>query len=216
MRAMICVLLLLFPLGATAREMPLTYSLSQLSIMRYGLKQDPSLLPWQKQKAMEESKLHFEVEVRDGRLLYGQHGWFNLTSYDDNKGVLMAFERPVRTPIIPSNQYAPVDILFLDAEGKVIQIVPNIQLAELRQELMPASPVLAFLFLRAGICEKLVITPGDVVEYEIFRPSPVVLGAPGAAQAGGGGTVMLLQDPEPAPTPAPAAPAPSAPAVVQP
>lgn len=207
MKAIICALLLLFPVGAQAGEMPLTYSLSQLSIMRYGLKQDPSLLPWQKQKAMEDSRLRFEVEVRDGRLLYGQHGWFNLTSYDDNKGVLMAFDRPVRTPIIPSNQYAPVDILFLDAEGKVLQIVPSIQLAELRQELMPASPILAFLFLRAGICEKLVINPGDVVEYDIFRPSPVVLGAPDAARSGG--PVMLLQEPQPQPAPA-------APAIVQP
>ena len=155
-----------------------TYSRSQLAILRKGLKMDPSLLPWQQQKAMEANKLVFEIEVRDGRSLYGQEGWFNLSSYDDNKGVLLAFGAPVLTPIIRSAQYAPVDILFIDREGVITQIVPKVQLAELEQQIMPQSPILAFLFLKSGMCEKLVINPGDVVDYEIFRPSPVILGAP--------------------------------------
>ena len=155
-----------------------TYSRSELGILRKGLKMDPSLLPWQQQKAIQDSKLMFQVEVRDGRTLYGQEGWFNLTSYDDDKGVLLAFNPPAQTPIISSAQYAPVDILFIDREGTIIQIAPKIQLAELEQQIMPQAPVSAFLFLKSGICEKLVINPGDTVDYALFKPSPVILGAP--------------------------------------
>ena len=154
------------------------YSRTELSILRKGLRMDPNLLPWQQAKAIENSKLRIEVEVRDGRSLYGQEGWFNLTSYDDNKGVLLLFDSERITPIINSAQYQPVDILFLNAQGVVTQIVPSIQLAELREQITPRSPVLGFLFLRSGICEKLVISPGDVVDMDVFERSPVILADP--------------------------------------
>ncbi len=152
-----------------------TYHRSQANIVRTHLKLDPSLMPWQQKQAIESNKLGIEVEVRDGRSLYQQEGWFNLAGLSDNTGIMMLFDEPSQPPIIPMSQYAPTDILFLDKEGKIIQIVPSIQLSELEQEIVPSAPIIAFLFLRAGICEKLVIEPGDSVEYGAFKKSPVIL-----------------------------------------
>ena len=163
---------------AQAENAGFAYSRTQISILRTHLKLDPSLLPWQQQQAVENNKLMLDVEVRDGRSLYQQEGWFNLTNYDENSGVLLMFGAPSQPPIVRSAQYAPVDILFLDKEGKITQIVPNIQLAELAQEIVPAEPISAFLFLKAGLCEKRVIVPGDSVEYGQFKKSPIILGDP--------------------------------------
>ena len=177
------------------------YSRSEVSILRKGLKVDPSLMPWQEHKALEERKLVFEVEVREGKSIYGQEGWFNLSGYDDNKGLLLTFPAPVQTPILPASQYVPVDILFIDKEGVVTQIAPKVILAELEDPIMPQAPIMAFLFLKSGMCEKLVINPGDIVDFSIFKPSPVILGV---QQRQGGGedkkaAPMIITPPAKAP-----------------
>jgi uncharacterized membrane protein (UPF0127 family) len=119
-----------------------------------------------------------DVEVRDAMSLYNQNGWFNLSSYSDKSGIMMAFGKPDIKPIIRSNQYAPVDILFIDKQGKIIQIVPNILLSELEEEIYPNSPILAFLFLKGGACADLLINAGDEVQYSLFKKPPVILSAP--------------------------------------
>ncbi len=119
-----------------------------------------------------------DVEVRDAMSLYRQNGWFNLSSYSEKSGIMMAFGKPDIKPIIRSNQYAPVDILFIDKQGKIIQIVPNILLSELEEDIYPSSPVLAFLFLKGGACAGLSINAGDEVQYSLFKKPPVILNAP--------------------------------------
>jgi len=186
--ALLCLLGFILSFSAApayaVQEVPLLYSRDQVIVWRKSLREDPSLLPWQKKDAQERNKLSFKVEVRDGRTLYNQRDWFNLSSYEEKSGVLLMFPGPTQSPIIPSRQYSPVDILFIDQQGTIVQIVPSILLSELQQEIMPESPVLAFLFLKAGICEKLVIAPGDEVEYEAFKKPPTVLSAPVKPQSG--------------------------------
>lgn len=183
LRLAIALLMSLVITPAQSAEIPLLYSKSELIIARKSLTPDPSLLPWQKDAAEAQNKLTFTIEVRDGRSLYNQQGWFNLSSYEEQSGVLLAFSSPTQSPIVASKQYAAVDILFIDLQGRITQIVPNIMLAELQEEIVPAAPVLAFLFLKSGTCEKMFIKPGDEVEYSLFKKPPTVLTAPSVVQS---------------------------------
>lgn len=175
MRWLVVAVLFCVADAASAKEIPFLYSKSQLAITRKSLQQDPNLLPWQKQQADALARIVFNIEVRDGRSLYNQKGWFNLSSYEERSGVLLAFTSPTLSPIVGSAQYAPVDILFIDRQGVVTEILPSIMLSELEQEIMPQSPVQAFLFLKSGTCEQLVIAPGDEVEFSLFKKPPTVL-----------------------------------------
>lgn len=91
---------------------------------------------------------------------------------------MMVFGEPTIQPIIPSAQYAPTDILFIDKQGKITQIVPNILLSELDQEIYPEKEILAFLFLKGGTCADLSINVGDDIQYSLFKKPPLILGAP--------------------------------------
>ncbi len=177
------VFLLLWAGAALAdTSSPLFYTRATIAVMRKSPPQKTiPPLPWSKEQPVvvaEASNVGFDVEVRDGMTLYNQKGWFNLSSPSEKNGVLMVFAAPGQPPVIPMTQYAPLDILLIDGEGTIAQIIPNITLSELDRDIVPPSPVLAFLFLKGGSCQKLSINPGDVVDYKLFRRPPTVLSAP--------------------------------------
>lgn len=125
-----------------------------------------------------DPKIRFDVEIRDGMALYNQSGWFDMTSHSDNTGLMLVFPEPTTMPIVRSSQYSPVDILSVDKQGKIIQIVPNILLSELEDNIIPQSPILAYIFLRGNLCQETFINVGDEVEYSIFKKPPVILNTP--------------------------------------
>jgi uncharacterized membrane protein (UPF0127 family) len=138
------------------------------------------LMPWQ----VAEDAVDIDVEIRDGMSLYSQNDWFNLASYSEKEAVMMAFSEPAIQPIVNSAQYAPVDILFVDKQGKITQIVPSILLSDLEKDIIPDEPILAFLFLKGGACAELSINAGDDVEYSMFKKPPRILNAPKTDPAG--------------------------------
>jgi uncharacterized membrane protein (UPF0127 family) len=170
-----------------AASTPIFYTRDKIKIWRKSPPKPPTPLPWKKNDAPEKPEIDntiivLDVEIRDGMSLYNQSGWFNLSSLSDNTGVMMAFGEPAIQPIINSAQYAPVDILFVDKQGKIAQIVPNILLSELEQEIHPKSPILAFLFLKGGACAELSINAGDEIEYYLFKKPPLILNAPNVSE----------------------------------
>jgi uncharacterized membrane protein (UPF0127 family) len=177
------IALLTLPVAAMAEQSAaLIYTKTTIQIDRKNLPPQSQPLPWlpKTDTPVEKPGIVFDVEVRDAMALYNQKGWFNLSSPDDKTGVLMAFSAPGIAPISASSQYAPLDILMIDAQGKIIQIVPGVLLSELAQDILPPAPVLAFLFLKGGTCASLSISPGDTVEYKLFHKSPTILNAPQA------------------------------------
>jgi uncharacterized membrane protein (UPF0127 family) len=167
---------------------PIDYVRTNIIIMRKSLPKlpAPEPLPWKEKpitpepipEIAQDPALVLDVEIRDGMSLYNQNGWFNLTSYSEKTGVMMAFSKPDTKPIIRSTQYAPVDILFIDKQGKITQIAPSIMLSELEEDIYPSSPILAFLFLKGGSCTDLSINVGDEVQYSLFKKPPLILGSP--------------------------------------
>lgn len=170
------------PALALDASAPILYSRASIPIVRGTPPSDP-LMPWQDSKATpqtQEPSVVFDTEVRDAMTLYKQDGWYNLSSPQDTNAILLMFSAPGIAPIEPSAHYAALDILMIDEQGKILQIVPNVKLSALEQEILPESPILAFMFLRGGLCEKLSIQPGDHVQYKLFKKPPTVLTAPTA------------------------------------
>ncbi len=158
-------------------NIPFYYARTNIVINRKSLT-PVEALPWQENPTAQDPDLVLDVEIRDGMSLYNQNGWFNLSSYSEQSGVMMAFGEPIIQPIIPSPQYAPSDILFIDKQGKITQIIPNILLSELDQEIYPDAPILAFLFLKGNSYKNLSINVGDEVQYSLFKKPPLILNAP--------------------------------------
>ena len=173
-RPLILAIALLLP-GFARAELPVFYSRENLTIHRQSLER----LPWREGSAdQEQSGITFNIEVRDAMTYYRQKDWFNLSGPGDDSGVLLVFSAPGLSPIIPSTQYAPLDILFVDASGKITQLLPNLQLSSLKEQILPKEPALAFLFLRGGLCQQLGIRPGDIIEYRMFSKTPGVIAGP--------------------------------------
>lgn len=173
--AVACIVLVCLPLGRVAADesVPLSYARTQIAVTR----QAPLQLPWLPASA-GTAPLTLDTEVREGPTLYVQKGWFSLSGPSEQSAVMLVFSTPVMAPVTPSSQYAPLDILFVSKEGKIIQILPNLLLTDLEEDIYPPEPILALLFLKGGACEKFSIQPGDHVEHARFKKPPVVLNAP--------------------------------------
>ena len=155
---------------------PLFYTRTNIRVIRSSVN-EPLPLPWQEKTeiASVTRDLIFDVEVRDGSTFYNQQGWINVGRLGENTGLLLTFGAPIVAPIVPAAQYAPLDILMLNDEGKILQILPKLVLSELSEEIYPENPISAFLIIDGGSSESLSIVPGDTIEYKLFKKPPVVL-----------------------------------------
>jgi uncharacterized membrane protein (UPF0127 family) len=139
---------------------PVLYSRAQLAIYANNANQPVSI---------------FDIEVRDAKIFFREKGWFNLSSPSDLSGLLLAYHQPTIAPLLPSTQYAPLDVLFLNQEGTIMQIMPNLVLAELNDSVRSETPTLALLLLKGGACTRLNIRPNDHVDYKIFSKPPTII-----------------------------------------
>jgi uncharacterized membrane protein (UPF0127 family) len=65
------------------------------------------------------------------------------------------------------NTYVPLDMLFIDAGGRITQIAADVQ--PLSDAVIASrQPVRAVLELRAGVTAKLGIEPGDRIVHPMF------------------------------------------------
>jgi uncharacterized membrane protein (UPF0127 family) len=165
------------PIANAETEQPLLFSRSQITVVRKQPPVTAAEFPWQSDTA-ETAGLVFNIELRDGTTLFNQEGWYSLSSPAERSGTLMVFPTPQIVPIVASTQYAPLDILFIDKEGMIVQIAPSLVLSTLEEDIYPPRPVLAMLFVKGGTCERLSIRPGDEIEYELFKKPPPVLTSP--------------------------------------
>jgi uncharacterized membrane protein (UPF0127 family) len=180
---------------------PLVYMLTRLIIDR---KPAPATTPDAATPAptepMTQPQLLLDIEVRDAINFYRQDGWINLTSRPEGSGVLLAFQQLSQDPIVPAQNYAPLDILMIDAQGIITEIAPSLVLANLEYDIYPGKPVKAFLLLAGGSCAKFSIKPGDEVQYSLFKKPPPVIteGAPAPAPPPAEAETKLAPAPAPA------------------
>ena len=113
-----------------------------------------------------DDQFEFQVEMAVSPAQRSQGLMFR-ESLDEDRGMLFDFGRPQRASMWTRNTYVPLDMLFIDADGRITQIAAN---AEPLSDAVIASrePVRAVLELRGGVSAKLGIEPGDRVIHPLF------------------------------------------------
>ncbi|MGH6915784.1 MAG: DUF192 domain-containing protein [Geminicoccales bacterium] len=111
-------------------------------------------------------RFEFQVEVATTPEQRRRGLMFRETLEDDH-GMLFDFERSAPVTMWMRNTYVSLDMLFIDADGRIHRIVTDTQpLSD--AAIGSGRPVRAVLELRAGMTAELGIEPGDYVIHPIF------------------------------------------------
>ncbi|MCA8893507.1 MAG: DUF192 domain-containing protein [Hyphomonas sp.] len=94
-------------------------------------------------------------------------GLMNRESMAPDAGMLFDFGQPREAAMWMKNTLIPLDMLFMDPQGKVIAIARETVPGSLRT-ITPGVPVKSVLELNGGRAEELGIEPGDKVIHPIF------------------------------------------------
>ncbi len=81
-----------------------------------------------------------------------------------DSGMLFLFDRPQLVSMWMKNTYVPLDMLFIDVDGQIVNIARNTTPLSL-EPIRSAGPVAAVLEVVAGTTEKLGIEAGDRVDH---------------------------------------------------
>ncbi len=103
----------------------------------------------------------FEVEVAK-TADQQRHGLMFRNTMPKNQGMLFIYDEPKILSMWMKNTYIPLDMLFVDKNGKVINIIK--ETTPLSLEVLSSSrPAVAVLEINAGVSEELSIQAGDAV-----------------------------------------------------
>ncbi|MDX2073455.1 MAG: DUF192 domain-containing protein [Alphaproteobacteria bacterium] len=157
------------------------YQRGTLQLLRAHPPAAPAL-PWEGEDATAQPTnplVQVEVDIRPADSLYRQEGWVNMGSLSGLNGMFFLFNPPQPAPIAPMKYYQPLDVLWIDENGKITSIAPLLNLSELSEPLADSKPSKAILLLAGGVTDAQSIRPGDkIVSSEFFAPPPKVLTAP--------------------------------------
>ncbi len=174
------LLICLSTFSAHASGEPLVYRRDSITIMPAGvysvkvLTGDEDETKKSKKKTKVREPIAMDVEIRSVQAL--QSEWFYSASQAQaDKAVMIMFDPPTDVPLMNMRIYEPLDVIYIDEEGKIIQIVPEVVLADLQEPIGAEHLVRSWLFLQGGSAERLDIRPKDRVEHPLFNPRPRVL-----------------------------------------
>jgi uncharacterized protein len=85
-----------------------------------------------------------------------------------DQGMLFDFKEPMITQMWMKNTLIPLDMLFVDAHGRIVNIAANTVPKSLAT-ISAAAPVRVVIELNGGVARTLGIKPGDRVEFPIFH-----------------------------------------------
>jgi len=130
-------------------------------------------------RAFSSGSGHLEITTQDGRVyLFNveiastneerQRGLMFRQKMAEDSGMLFLFPTEQKVAFWMKNTLIPLDLLYIDREGRILQIAKNtVPLSE--QALPSLNPVSAVLEINAGLTDRLVILPGDLTK---MRPQP--------------------------------------------
>jgi uncharacterized membrane protein (UPF0127 family) len=91
-------------------------------------------------------------------------------SLPENGGMLFDYDPPQEIAFWMKNTYIALDIIFIDASGRIIRIAENT--SPLSLERIPSGGVArAVLEINGGMSATLGIKPGDRVHHALFEAS---------------------------------------------
>jgi uncharacterized protein len=109
---------------------------------------------------------HFTVELAQSPAQMEQGLMFRRTLAPD-AGMLFDFKQPTVATMWMHNTLIPLDMLFVDQQGLIVNIAQR-TVPESDATIAAAAPVHAVIELNGGTADRLDIKPGDRVVYPIF------------------------------------------------
>jgi uncharacterized protein len=109
---------------------------------------------------------HFTVEVAETPEQMTQGLMFR-QSMPANAGMLFDYKQPTMAAMWMRNTLIPLDMLFVDAQGRIVNIHER-AVPETDDVIAAAAPVRAVIELNGGTVARLGIKPGDQVLHPIF------------------------------------------------
>ena len=112
----------------------------------------------------------FNVEIAETPAQMEQGLMFR-RSLAPEAGMLFDFKQPTVATMWMRNTLIPLDMLFVDQQGLIVNIAPR-AVPESDQTIAAAAPVRVVIELNGGTAERLGIQPGDRVLNPIFGNAP--------------------------------------------
>lgn len=110
--------------------------------------------------------INFKIWLADSKRREEQ-GLMYIHNLDVHTGMLFMFPEDKRVTMWMRNTYIPLDLLFLDAHGKIDYIAANaVPMSD--TYIGPDTPEFAVLELKGGACDTFGIKVGDVVLHKNF------------------------------------------------
>ena len=109
----------------------------------------------------------FRVEIAETPSQRAQ-GLQHRQGLDPAHGMLFDFKTVQPAVMWMKNTYVPLDMLFIAADGRILNIARHTQPRSLAS-IASAGPVRGVLEIRAGMADSLGIKPGDKVRHPIFK-----------------------------------------------
>ncbi len=85
----------------------------------------------------------------------------------EDAGMLFDYKQPTMATMWMRNTLIPLDMLFVDAQGRIVNIHQR-AVPQSDDVIAAAAPVRAVIELNGGTAARLGIAPGDKVEHPIF------------------------------------------------
>ena len=108
-------------------------------------------------------KVDYQVEVADNNRLRGL-GLMHRHSLPENQGMLLLFAQPQRASIWMKNTFIPLDLLYIDDQGRIVKILEN-AIPRSTGAMRSNGKVKAVLELNAGQVNKWGMAVGDRVSH---------------------------------------------------
>jgi uncharacterized membrane protein (UPF0127 family) len=117
-----------------------------------------------------DGKHSFNVELAETPAQMEQGLMFRRELAPD-AGMLFDFKQPTMATMWMRNTLIPLDMLFVDAQGRIVNIHER-AVPQSDAIIAAAAPVRVVIELNGGTAARLGIAPGDRVLFPIFGPAP--------------------------------------------
>ena len=117
----------------------------------------------------QSSQVRFSVEIADDEPERAQGLMFR-ESLPPYSGMLFVYDAPIDAVFWMHNTYIPLDMLFMDQTGKVLQIIQNA--TPKTDTARVGGPNIRFVLeINGGMAEKLGLTVGSVMRHPAIDPT---------------------------------------------
>jgi uncharacterized membrane protein (UPF0127 family) len=119
------------------------------------------------QTSRDSHKFSIEIARTPEQLQYGLMFRNKLAT---DAGMLFIYDRPQRISMWMKNTLIPLDMIFIGADGRIVDIAER-RVPHSIEPVYSSAPALAVLEVNGGTASRLGIKPGDRILSEAFRPS---------------------------------------------